>query len=177
MQLASVGSNGIFFNPSLAGGTSQDKSIHIRGAYVGLHLGTSREDMVRAAMEGICFNLRVSLNNLREKVDIADGILFCGGGSKSAFWMQMFADVFDLPIEKNGIEQDAASLGAAAIAARGIGLWNDYVPLKTLQATQHRYLPEPSAAEKYAKLFPAFVYVNETAAEIGERMQAVLSQI
>lgn len=174
---ASVGSNGIFFNPSLAGGTSQDKSIHIRGAYVGLHLGTTREDMVRAAMEGICFNLRVSLNNLREKVDIADGILFCGGGSKSAFWMQMFADVFDLPIEKNGIEQDAASLGAAAIAARGIGLWNDYVPLKTLQATQHRYLPEPSAAEKYAKLFPAFVYVNETAAEIGERMQAVLSQI
>ncbi len=172
-----VGSNGIFFNPSLAGGTSQDKSIHIRGAYVGLHLGTTREDMVRAAMEGICFNLRLSLNHLLEKVDIADGILFCGGGSKSAFWMQMFADVFDRPIEKNGIEQDAASLGAAAIAARGLGLWTDYAPLKALQTTQHRYLPESCAAEKYAKLFPAFVYVNETAADMGERMQAILTEI
>lgn len=172
-----VGSNGIFFNPSLAGGTSQDKSIHIRGAYIGLHLGTTREEMVRAAMEGICFNLRLSLNHLLEKVDIADGILFCGGGSKSAFWMQMFADVFDVPIEKNGIEQDAASLGAAAIAARGLGLWSDYAPLKTLQTIQHRYLPEPCAVEKYAKLFPAFVYVNETAAEMGERMQTILAKL
>lgn len=172
-----VGSNGIFFNPSLAGGTSQDKSIHIRGAYIGLHLGTTREEMVRAAMEGICFNLRLSLNHLLEKVDVADGILFCGGGSKSAFWMQMFADVFDMPIEKNGIEQDAASLGAAAIAARGLGLWSDYAPLKALQTIQHRYLPEPCAAEKYAKLFPAFVYVNETAAEMGERMQTILAKL
>ena len=174
---APVGSNGIFFNPSLAGGTSQDKSIHIRGAYVGLHLGTDRADMVRAAMEGICFNLRLSLNHLREKVDIADGILFCGGGSKSAFWMQMFADVFDLTVEKSGIDQDAASLGAAAIAARGVGLWNDYAPLKALQTVQRRYLPEPVAAAAYTKLFPAFVHINERAAELGDYMQSVLSQI
>ncbi len=172
-----VGSNGIFFNPSLAGGTSQDKSIHIRGAYVGLHLGTTREDMVRSAMEGICFNLRLSLNYLKEKVQIADGILICGGGSRSPFWMQMFADVFNLPIEKNGIDQDAASLGAAAIAARGVGLWKDYSPLKTLQLVQHKYLPDPCAAEKYDKLFPAFVHVNELAADLGEYMQSILSQI
>ena len=86
-----IGSNGIFFNPSLAGGTSQDKSIHIRGAYVGLHLGTTREDMVRATMEGIALNLRTSLQYLKEKVELSDSILFCGGGSKSPFWMQMFA--------------------------------------------------------------------------------------
>ena len=169
-----VGSNGIFFNPSLAGGTSQDKSIHIRGAYVGLHLGTTRADMVRAAMEGICFNLRLSLNHLREKVKIADGILFCGGGSKSAFWMQMFADVFNIPIEKSAIDQDAASLGAAAIAARGIGLWEDYSPLKVLQAVQERYLPALLAVAKYEELFPIFTHVNEKAADLGEYMQSVL---
>ena len=40
-----LGANGILFNPSLAGGTSQDKSINIRGAFLNLHLGTGREDL------------------------------------------------------------------------------------------------------------------------------------
>lgn len=110
---ANIGSNGIFFNPSLAGGASQDKSIHIRGDFVGLHLGTTREDMVRSVMEGIAFNLKLSLLHLRESVDVAEKIMFCGGGSKSPFWMQMFADIFGMPIEKTNIDQDAASLGAA----------------------------------------------------------------
>ncbi len=169
-----AGSGGIFFNPSLAGGTSQDKSIHIKGAYVGLHLGTTREDMVRATMEGICFNLRQSLIHLREKVNIADGILFCGGGSKSDFWLQLFADIFNMQIEKSSIDQDAASLGAAAIAARGVGLWKDYTPLKELQTVEKKYLPDASSAEEYNKLFSVFTHINTMAAELGEYMHKSL---
>lgn len=167
-----IGSNGIYFNPSLAGGTSQDKSIHIRGAYVGLHLGTTREDMVRAAMEGIALNLRMSLQYLREKVELSDSILFCGGGSKSPFWMQMFADVFNMPVQKSNIDQDAASLGAAAIAARGIGLWNDYSPIHKLQCVKKLYSPRADAVCEYDKLFGMFTHINEIAAELGEYMQA-----
>lgn len=172
-----IGSNGIFFNPSLAGGTSQDKSIHIRGAYVGLHLGTTREDMVRATMEGIALNLRTSLQYLKEKVELSDSILFCGGGSKSPFWMQMFADVFNMPIEKSDVDQDAASLGAAAIAARGIGIWKDYSPLRELQCVKKLYLPRADAAREYDRLFTVFTHINETAAELGEYMQAAKRKV
>lgn len=174
---APVGSNGIFFNPSLAGGTSQDKSIYIKGAYAGLHLGTTREDMIRAAMEGIAFNLRMSLQHLKEKVSISDSILFCGGGSKSSFWMQMFADIFHTSIEKTNVDQDAASLGAAAIAACGIGWWEDYSPIEQLHQVQQRYLPNEDAADRYEKLFPLFVHVNEVAADLGEYMQRAQQQI
>ena len=172
-----IGSNGIFFNPSLAGGTSQDKNIYIRGAYVGLHLGTTRADMIRAAMEGIAYNLRLSLQHLKEKASISDRILFCGGGSKSSFWMQMFADIFRTSIEKTNIDQDAASLGAAAIAARGIGWWKDYSPIAQLHRVEQCYLPDVNAAEQYENLFPIFVHVNEIAADLGEYMQHTQNQI
>jgi len=173
-----IGSNDIFFNPSLAGGTSQDKSIHIRGAFLGLHLGSTRDDMIRAALEGITMNLKQSLNHLKQHTDISDSMLICGGGSKSRFWMQMFADVFDMEIIKTNIDQDTASIGAAAIAARGVGLWDNYDNIEKLREIEYKCLPEKQAAEEYSKLFKVFVHVNESIADLGEyinRERAVLN--
>ena len=120
-----VGSGGIIFNPSLAGGTSQDKSINIRGGYVGLSLSTTREAMIRAAMEGHRHEFKMSVTFLMQRRQKPAKFCFCGGGSKSKFWMQMFADIFDMNIIKTNIDQDAASLGAAAIAARAVGTIRD----------------------------------------------------
>lgn len=165
-----VGSGGIFFNPSLAGGTSQDKSINIRGAFVGLHLGSSREAMVRAVMEGICMNLKESVNYLAQKVNLADEILFCGGGSKSKFWMQMFADVFNTKIIKTNIDQDAASLGAAAIAARAVGLWADYSQISSLHHIENVSQPDAERAIKYADMQSTFVHICEVLSDLGDYM-------
>ncbi len=76
------GSNGVIFNPSLAGGTSQDKSVNIRGAFLGLNLGTGRAELVHAAMEGIAMNLKLSLDELERHAELEKGIEFCGGGAK-----------------------------------------------------------------------------------------------
>lgn len=165
-----IGSGGIFFNPSLAGGTSQDKSINIRGAFVGLHLGTTREAMVRATMEGICMNLKESIRYLKQKTAVSEQILFCGGGSKSKFWMQMFADVFQMDIIKTNIDQDAASLGAAAIAARAIGMWQDYSPIPSLHHVERISKPDPQSAAAYAKLQDTFVHICDVLADLGDYM-------
>lgn len=162
------GSGGIFFNPSLAGGTSQDKSIHIRGAYIGLHLGTTREAMVRATMEGICMNLKESILYLQEKTGRSDDILFCGGGSKSRFWMQMFADVFRTRIVKTNIDQDAATVGAAAIAAKAAGIWNDYSGISSLHQVEYICVPDPEQADYYEKLQQSFVHISSVLADLGD---------
>ncbi len=54
----------LLFNPSLAGGAMIEDSPDICGAYVGLKLGHTRNDLVRAAMEGITFNLYYAMNIL-----------------------------------------------------------------------------------------------------------------
>lgn len=163
-----AGSNGILFNPSLAGGTSQDKSAHIRGAYLGLHLGTTRQDLVRAAMEGITLNLKLSHDFMLEQVDLSNHLLICGGGGKSRFWLQMFADVFGLEIVKTNIDQDAASLGAAAIAARAIGLWTDYGGINALHRVAHRCRPDADNHHVYQKLLPVFRKSAEYLADVGD---------
>lgn len=164
------GANGIIFNPSLAGGTRQDKSVNIKGAFVGMHLGTTRADLVRASMEGIAMNLKLSLDALRAKAEVSDQFLFCGGGSKSPVWMQMFADIFGADIVKTNVDQDAAALGAAAVCARAVGLWSDYSRIPALHQIQRVSKPDPQRAEFYTTLLPKFAHVNEVLADLGDYM-------
>lgn len=163
-----VGSGGIFFNPSLAGGTSQDKSINIRGAFVGLHLGTSRAEMLRAAMEGISMNLKISLDNLKEKTELNNEIQFCGGGAKNKFWMQMFADIFNMNIVKTNIDQDAASIGAAAIAAKAVGAIDDYGMIMNLHKKEFECTPNQDAVAQYRPLQKVFLHICDVLADLGD---------
>jgi len=163
-----IGSGGILFNPSLAGGTSQDKSPHIRGAFLNLSLGTTREEMIRATMEGITLNLKMSLLDLKEHVLVSDEMLFCGGGSKSPLWMQMFADVFDMTTFKTNIDQDAASFGAAAIAFVALGIWKDYSLIPGKHKIEKKTTPVAGNVSLYNEIFPRFVHINTMMSELGD---------
>ena len=165
-----IGSNGVLFNPSLAGGTSQDKSVNIRGAFMGLSLGNTRDDMIRATMEGIALNLRLSLDGLRKYVPIDKEMLICGGGSKSKLWRQMFADIFNLRIIKTNVDQDAASLGAAAIAATACGIWPDYSIIDQLHQVESI---EETVRENnliYEKLLDIFYEASIALSDLGDMM-------
>lgn len=164
------GANGVLFNPSLAGGTRQDKSVNVKGAFVGMHLGTTRSDLIRAGLEGIALNLKLSLDALREQVDVSDRLLFCGGGSKSKVWMQIFADVFRTDIVKTNIDQGAAALGAAAICARATGCWKDYSGIPALHRVERVSRPDEDRAKVYAALLPKFVYASSLLADLGDYM-------
>lgn len=61
-----VGSHNLLFDPSLAGGSSQDASPHIRGAFAGLDLGHTQSDIIRSCMEGIAMNLGLVLDVLKK---------------------------------------------------------------------------------------------------------------
>lgn len=166
------GAGGVIFNPSLAGGTSQDKSIHIRGGFVGLSLGTDRSAMIRAAMEGIAMNLKLSLEELELHTQIGQEIQFCGGGAKNEIWMQMFADIFDKTIIKTNIDQDAASLGAAAIAAKAVGVIDDYHMILQLHKREFECQPREEKVVIYRRLQKAFVHVSDVLADLGDYMKA-----
>ena len=79
-----------------------------------------------------------------------------GGGAKSSAWRQMFADILGCTILKAGIDQQAATLGAAALAFVGIGAWPDFSPLRTICATQDRSQPDPDATKVYEAALQAY---------------------
>jgi len=170
-EKAPVGSNKLLFNPSLAGGNSQDPGVHLRGAYIGLDLKHGKPELIRAAMEGIAMNLRLRLDLLRKYTRLEDEILFVGGGAKSRFYLGIFADAFNTRILKTTIDQDAGALGAAAIAAVGAGLWKDFSRIDAIHKTVELVKPNPENNRIYEKLLPVFALATGYLAKISDSMQ------
>ncbi len=110
------GANGVmtlpFFNGERSPNLPQGK-----GCILGLDdTNYSPDNLLRSAMESAIYGLRTGLDAFREQgCDIAS-IRLTGGGSRSAIWRQMVADVFDLPVTVQHINEGAV-LGAALQAS------------------------------------------------------------
>ncbi len=165
-----VGSNNLLFNPSLAGGTSQDDSANIRGAYMGLDLKHGKGELIRACMEGIAMNLRLRLDVLKKYCDLDSEMLLVGGGSKSPLYRRIFADVYNMRIIKTNIDQDAAALGAAALAAVGCGLWDDFSRIDTIHEVQEVVDPDECNNSKYEKILPVFDFAASCQSTISDKI-------
>ena len=167
-----VGANRLLFNPSLAGGSSLDASPHIRGALLGLDLGHSQADVVRAAFEGIALNLRVILDELRQLGRIGPEMVVVGGASQSRLWRQIFADALEINIVKTNIGQEAGSLGAAAVAAVAAGLWPDFTRIDDVHRIESVSHPEPAGVGVYRRLLPVFQQARAELGRIGDTLAA-----
>jgi len=163
-----VGSRGVIFNPNLGGGSSIDESINIRGAYLGLDLGHTRADVIRATMEGVAMEMRLALDELRKKTTISEQMLVVGGGSRSRLWLQMYADLYNMTIIKTNIDQQAAALGAAALAGVGAGFWKDFEIIDEIHKIVEVIEPIPANAETYNKIMPVFRKAGKYLAELGD---------
>ncbi|WP_158602950.1 xylulokinase [Jiangella rhizosphaerae] len=148
--------DGPVFLPMLAGGTPLEGGAGARGAVVGLDLATGRADLARAALEGIAFALRRSLDRMRELSGTSADVLLTGGGSRHDGWNQIYADILGVPLVRTTVDQQAATLGAAAIAFVGSGLWSSFEPVDAAHVSVAEYVPQPSAAEHYARLRARF---------------------
>jgi xylulokinase len=167
------GSTGLMFNPSLAGGSAQEPSPNMRGAFIGLSLGTTRAQLVRAAMEGVAMALKAALDILKRHSPVNGPMLICGGGSKSQVWRRIFADVYNMDIIKTNVDQGAAALGAAALAANGIGLWRGYGGIEALHRPESVEKPVSAHVEHYKKLFPLFQKLAVFSGEAGDEINGL----
>lgn len=155
-EKSGTGANGLFFNPSLAGGSSLDATPKIRGAFANLDLRHTRGDIVRSVMEGIAFGLRGALDSLRALVPVAEPLTLVGGGAKSALWRQIYADVYGLRVVRTEIGQQAAALGAAAVAGVGCGLWPDFDIVDRVTRVMNEETPDPKSSAEYGRLYSRY---------------------
>jgi xylulokinase len=170
------GAGGVIFNPTLAGGSAQEPSPNMHGAFIGLSLGTTRAQLIRSSLEGIAMALKSALDILALHTKLDKTMLICGGGSKSALWRQIFADIYGMNIIKTNVDQGAAALGAAALAANGAGLWQGYEKIPAIHRVESEEKPDPENVEKYRALFPVFQKLAAFSAEVGDELGALQKQ-
>ena len=118
---APAGSGGLFFLPYLSGERSPHPDPLARGAFIGLTLSHGRPHLARAVLEGVAFGLRDGLDlMLAAGMPVPTQIRASGGGTASALWRQILADVLDAEIATVGTSEGAA-YGAGLLAAVGAG--------------------------------------------------------
>ncbi|MBE6426668.1 MAG: pentose kinase [Planctomycetaceae bacterium] len=169
MELASrspIGARGLLLNPTFAGGSCLEPSSKMRGGLFNLDLSHTREDVIRAALEGIALNLRKALDALGTLTRLEDSITLVGGGAISPVWRQIYADAFNKTVEKTNIDQEAAALGAAALAAVGTGVWEDFDRIDAVHETQA--VTRPENPDAYDALLPKFLETAEMLTRLAE---------
>jgi sugar (pentulose or hexulose) kinase len=134
------GANGVNMLPYLA--TSGERAPFVdplaAGSISGLRLTTDRDDLIRAICEGLAYTAR----HCFEAAGRTGRIVVAGGGTGSSAWMQVFADVLEVPLQiARSPEVGARGAVLAGAQARG-------VPLDTAAWTAPEGEVEPDPANR-----------------------------
>ena len=112
--------------------------------------------MVRAVLEGVAYNTRWVKEVLEGMGHSFPGLNICGGGAKSDLWMQIFADVLNVPLKRVTTLQDAGTVGVALLAAVALGEFKSFDDLQHLFTYDREVKPDPERVSTYNKLYKAF---------------------
>ena len=151
-----IGANGISFYPHLTGATSPFWNPDVSGTLYGLSLASGRDDIVRAVLEGWCFQLKSNLVTIEELTSPRENVIVFGGGARSPFIQQLLANVLNRPVVVSPTSETAL-LGAAILAGLGCGIYDDLEDAKTIVRQGAQVVPpQPSAARDYHELFQSY---------------------
>lgn len=115
-----LGKNHVYFLPYLMGERSPINDTNARGTFIGMTMDTTRADMTQAMLEGVAFAIRDSFEVAKSLgIDIPRSNI-CGGGSRSALWKTILANVLGIPLDTVATEQ-GPGYGAAMLAMVACG--------------------------------------------------------
>ncbi|HOE57156.1 MAG TPA: glycerol kinase GlpK [Bacillota bacterium] len=143
--------DGVCFVPAFSGLAAPIWDSSARGTIVGITAKTSKEHIIRAALESIAYQVKMVLDVMVDSCEYKPGILKVDGGiSRSNFLMQFQADILGIPVEKpSNIE--ATAMGAALFAGLSAGVWDDTDQIQSRHLSKHCFYPQMDS-EKSDKL-------------------------
>ena len=116
---APAGSDGLVMLPYLMAERAPLWDPELPGAYLGLRRDHGRAHLVRAAIEGVCLQLRVILDQL-DRLHSVSSVRVTGGAMRSPLWRDVLAAALDRPLHTVG-DAEGTALGAAALGLFALG--------------------------------------------------------
>lgn len=160
-----AGSDGLLFLPYLHGERAPLWDATARGAYLNVAFAHTRAHFVRAALEGVLFNL-LSIEQLLAQQAGPTQIIYANGGfAQSAFWVQIMADIFGVPVRLNA-SNDSSAMGAVLLVSDLIKPLEEIAKEVQFGAT---YVPDPSQHETYRTLFVEWERAVKTVLHVQTR--------
>ncbi|MBV8810667.1 MAG: xylulokinase [Acidobacteriaceae bacterium] len=151
-----AGAQGVFWLPYLMGERTPHLDANARGAWIGLTAKHQRSDLVRAILEGVCYSQKDGMEIIAGLGARPSRVRLSGGGAKSPFWHQLFADIFDMRVATLAT-QEGSAYGAALLATIGTGEYGsaDQVCRVALQEIELKH-PDQASARPYQERYKVY---------------------
>lgn len=113
--------DGLYFLPYLLGERTPWWNPDASGTFAGLRPMHKRPHLARAVLEGVAFALSLCRDSLADGDHELRPVAVIGGGANSDAWLQVFADVWGVPVHRRAVTTEATGLGAAVTGLVGLG--------------------------------------------------------
>lgn len=128
-----------------------------RGVFVNLNSQHDRRHMLNAMMESVCYSMRMGLDALQAgRKCRVNSIQVSGGGACNDHWMQMLADILEIPVLVPKNPRQAGAIGTAYCALIGLGLCRDLDEAKSHISIEKKFLPREDTKKAYDKTYKAY---------------------
>jgi len=165
-----AGSNGVIYTPWIWGERAPVDDKTLRAGLYNLSLNNTREDIIRAFLEGIAYNTRWLLQPVEKFLGRkVDKINIVGGGAQSDIWCQIFADVMNVEIKQVQDPIYANARGAAWIAAVALGEIS-FGDIPQLVQFRQSFKPQNTTRALYDERFEIFTKIYKQMNGIYRRL-------
>ncbi|PLT36000.1 gluconokinase [Bacillus sp. V5-8f] len=154
------GADGLLFHPYLAGERAPLWNPDVRGSFFGLTMSHKKEHMIRAALEGVIYNLYTVFLALNECMDgPVTRIQATGGFARSDVWRQMMSDIFDSEVVVPE-SYESSCLGACILGLYAVGKIDSFEIVSEMIGSTHKHAPKEDAVKEYKQLLPIFINLS-----------------
>ena len=148
--------SGLLVLPHFAGAATPYMDTGSRGVIAGLTAASTAADIYRGCLEGVVYEMCLNVEHLEKSGLQYHRIRATGGGAKSALWMQMKADMLNVPVEALRTP-DAGTVGSAMLTGAALGYFgNLQEAAEQMVEVRRTFEPRLEMHEKYRKIYERY---------------------
>lgn len=152
---------GLLVLPHFAGAGTPYMDSGSKGAIIGLTTAHTVSDIYRACMESVVYEELVNVQRLRSSGVQFKRMYATGGGARSKVWMQMKADILNVPMVSLATI-DAGTAGSAMLTGIAIGCYKDLQEAASRMVEfKEVYEPNGEMHERYMAVFDRYKKVYD----------------
>jgi xylulokinase len=149
--------DGLYFLPHLLGERSPYWNPAARAVFAGLGRHHGPAHLTRAVLEGVAFNLYTGLLAFVENGTPIEAVDAIGGAANSRLLLQVFADVWGVPVTSRNLVDEATAVGAAIVGGVGVGIFDDFDVAGRFSEPVSSQTPDGSRHHRYAGEYALFM--------------------
>ena len=147
MAMRSENDDEVYVVPAFVGLGAPYWDQEARGAMFGLTRGTTENDIVKATLQSIAYQVRDVIDLMKADTDIEIPVLRVdGGATMNNYLMQFQSDVLNIPVQR-ATNLESTALGVAYLAGLAVGYWKDMDEIREFYTSGQQF--EPMMDEAY----------------------------